>query len=251
MKRCLCIVLHDVAAANWPECQQLLAMIDDLGTPPITFLVVPDFHGRGPITDAAEVRRAIDRWLAHGSEVALHGLLHQDDLSRPSGPLTWLARRVLTAGEGEFSVLSTEEADRRIGRGLQILDGCGWAPTGFVPPAWLMSAGTMNALAKRRFRYTSTSTSLVLPMTQRRIFAPCLTASVRTVSRRIASHIALTAIQTATRQTPIIRIALHPADARHPGIVRRWQRTLSRLMAEREPVTKSQALAWNHAVAQL
>ena len=244
MKRKLCIVIHDVAGPTWPECQALLAMLDSLGSPPITFLVVPDFHGRGPIADAHEVRNAIDRRICRGSEVSLHGLLHQDDLTRPSRPLTWIARRVMTAGEGEFAALSAMEADRRIGRGLDMLRHCGWEPAGFVPPAWLASSGTMQALARHSFRYTSTCTSLILLATPRSIFAPCLTASVRSISRRAASHVALAAIQRATRETPIVRIALHPADARHPSILHRWQRTLVQLLSERDPVTKSQALDW-------
>jgi hypothetical protein len=242
MNPCVCIVVHDVAPATWPECQQLFAMLAELGSPPITLLVVPNFHGRGLIVDALLARRGIDRWLAGGSEVALHGLVHQDDLSLPSGPAAWLARRVMTAGEGEFAALSAAQADQRIARGLEIFARCGWQPDGFVPPAWLASAGTMEALRHHPLRYTSTLMSLVVPSERRKVPAPCLTASVRSAQRRLASRLVLSAVQAATRTMPLVRVALHPADACHPGLMGFWQRTLVRLLARRQPVTKSYAV---------
>jgi predicted deacetylase len=242
MKRALCIVVHDVAWTTWRECVKLLAMLEQLGSPPVTFLVVPNFHGHGHIDGAHGLRRDVDRWLARGSEVALHGLLHQDDLSRPSGPVMWFARRVMTAGEGEFAALSAGQAGWRIAQGLRILGRCGWSPNGFVPPAWLASAGTNQAVARHQFSYMTTSRALVLPATGEKIFAPSLTASVRSTVRRQVSHLALGVMLEALRNVPILRVALHPADAHHPDILARWRSTLLQLLAAREPLTKSQVV---------
>jgi len=56
----LCIALHDVAPATWPQCVRLLDLVDALGAPPVTLLVVPDWHAQGRIDAAAEFCRAID-----------------------------------------------------------------------------------------------------------------------------------------------------------------------------------------------
>ena len=46
----------------------------------------------------------------------------------------------------------------------------------------------------------------------------------------------------ALRNVPILRVALHPADAHHPDILARWRFTLLQLLAAREPLTKSQVV---------
>ena len=40
----LCIAVHDVAPATWRQCARLFDLVDALGAPPLTLLVVPDWH---------------------------------------------------------------------------------------------------------------------------------------------------------------------------------------------------------------
>ncbi len=240
--RSVAIVLHDVAPATWSECQKLLQMIAEVSPRcPVTLLVVPDFHHRGSI-EAADPRwrAAIDQRIATGDEVALHGYWHVDDSASSRTPVDWFARRVLTAGEGEFSALSAQDARGRIEHGLEIFDRLGWRAGGFVAPAWQMSAGCRSVLSEFPLRYTSDLRAMYsLPGWQRHA-ALSLSFSSRSAWRRVISprwnRIALDA----TRHAPLVRIALHPADARYPQLLAAWRLLLSDALHDRRAVTKAQ-----------
>lgn len=239
----LCIALHDVAPATWPQCARLLDLVDALGAPPLTLLLVPDWHARGRIDAAPNFRRAIDARIARGDEVALHGYLHRDDALAPRTPAAWLRRRVLTAGEGEFAALDAEAAASRLHAGLALLRAQSWTADGFVPPAWLASSGTRAALRRSGLHWTSTHTALIALDDGQRIAAPCLTASPRTCWRRAASRAFLRAGLRLTAPAPLVRAGLHPADADHADLLACWRNVLIRLLAVRQAVTKSQALS--------
>lgn len=238
----LCIVLHDVAPATWPLCRRLLDMLVSLGDPPVTLLVVPDFHGRGRIDAASEVFRALDKLAAQHSEIALHGYFHRDDAPPPRSPRDWLRRRILTAGEGEFAALDTGVAAERIHAGQDLLSRLGWNINGFVPPAWLASQGTYNALRHTSLTYTSSHTALISLPDQRRIPAPCLTASTRSAWRRRSSQIWLNTMASLWARSPLLRIGLHPDDALHPEIMACWRQLVASLLKNRIALTKSQAI---------
>jgi predicted deacetylase len=137
----VCFSVHDVAPATWPRCARLLAMLDECGAGPVTLLVVPDYHHGGRIDAYPAFVRAIERRLARGDEVALHGYYHEDDAAPPRGPLGWIERRVLTQGEGEFAALGAGEALARLERGAAVMAALKWparAPrcrTGQAAPA--------------------------------------------------------------------------------------------------------------------
>lgn len=241
----LCIALHDVAPATWPQCARLLDLVDALGAPPVTLLVVPDWHGRGRIDSAPEFQHAIEARLARGDEVALHGYRHLDDAPAPRSPAAWLRRRVLTAGEGEFAALGTAEAQSRLRAGLDLLRRLGWNVDGFVPPAWLASAATRAVLRRSGLCWTSTHAALIAfdGDVERRIGAPCLTASPRSPWRRAASRAFLRAGLRLTAAQPLVRVGLHPADADHADLLACWRDVLGALLRRRSPVTKSQIAA--------
>ncbi|MFT3790690.1 MAG: polysaccharide deacetylase family protein [Rudaea sp.] len=241
----LCIALHDVAPATWLRCARLLDLVDALGAPPLTLLVVPDWHRAGRVDGSPDFRRAIAARLARGDEIALHGYSHRDDAPAPRAPAAWLRRRVLTAGEGEFAALDADAAAARIRDGLDLLRAQGWTVDGFVPPAWLAGAGTRAALRRTGLRWTSTHTALIAldGDGERRFTAPCLTASPRSRWRRVASRAFLRAGLCLTAQAPLVRVGLHPADADHADLLVCWRDVLSELLGRRRAVTKSQAIS--------
>lgn len=241
----LCIVLHDVAPATWPQCARLIELVDSLGAPPLTLLVVPDWHGRGRIDAASAFLREIHARIARGDEVALHGYRHCDDAPAPRSPAAWLRRRVLTAGEGEFAELDAGQAQSRVRSGLDLLRRQGWRVDGFVPPAWLASPGTRAALRHSGLCWTSTHTALIAlgGGSERRIAAPCLTASPRSPWRRAASRAFLRAGLRLTARERIVRAGLHPADAGHPSLLACWRAILGELLRRRTATTKSQSIA--------
>ncbi len=242
MTRRLCIALHDLAPATWPQCEKLLALTDEFGQPPITLLVVPNFHGRGRVGDVPGIARAIERRVARGDEVALHGYFHRDDALPPRTPGDWLRRRALTAGEGEFAALTRDEAARRIGRGWRELTDLFQPVQGFVAPAWLSSEGTWSALRESPLRYASTRRSLIALDGMHRIHAPAISLSTRSRWRRVASRVWLRALCHMTSALPLVRLALHPADAQFPDVMEDWRGALRALLDVREPTTKSRAL---------
>ena len=239
----LCIAIHDVAPATWPACERLLALVDAIGAPPLTLLVVPDWHRCGPIDADPAFRRAIDARVARGDELALHGLVHLDEAGPPHGVLDRLRRRVLTAGEGEFAALDEAEASARIDAGLQRFARCGWSAQGFVPPAWLAGDGARTALARTALRWTSTHGTLEDVRRRWRLAAPALGASARSSWRRRASRAWLPLAARAWQAAPLLRVALHPADATHADLIDGWRRVLAALLARREALTKSAAIA--------
>jgi predicted deacetylase len=249
MTRQLCIALHDVAPTTWPQCARLLDLLDALGAPPVTLLVVPDWHAQGRVDRAPGFLRAIERRLARGNEVALHGYFHRDDAPAPRTLPAWLRRRVLTAGEGEFAELPCDIAEARVRAGLDMVARLGWSVDGFVPPAWLASAGTRVALQRVGLRWTSTHTALVAlgggaaDEVGQRITAPCLTASPRSAWRRRASRLWLGGALQLTAQAPLVRVGLHPGDAEHPDLLASWQGILKTLLGQREALTKARAVS--------
>jgi uncharacterized protein len=241
--RAVCIAIHDVAPATMPACERLFDLIAELGAPPATLLVVPDFHRRGCIERDPAFVRAIDRRLANGDEVALHGYHHIDDGPVPHSPVEWLQRRVLTASEGEFSALTQHEAEQRIGAGLAMFERLRWNVAGFVPPAWLLGDGARAALACTTLCWTSTHGAIESIAAARRIAAPAISASARSTWRRWTSRHWLAFANTTLRAEPLVRVALHPADVADAALVGAWRTLIRALLAERIALTKSDALA--------
>jgi len=239
--RCVCVSVHDVAPATWPQCQRLLEMLDTIGPLPVTLLVVPDFHHAGTVADHAPFVRAIETRLARGDEVALHGYFHLDECPPPRTPGSWIARRILTRSEGEFAALDESEARRRIDDGLEMMRRLGWPVYGFVAPAWLLGAGARAAIAQFPLLYTTTRNHLYRLPDWQAASAPTLTYSARSGWRRALSRTIVEAQLVATRSQPLLRIALHPVDARHDTVLRHWREIVTRALSERLPVTKA---AW-------
>ena len=234
------IALHDVSPATWPMCERLVTLISSIRADvPLTLLVVPDMHRRASILDAPDFRRAIDALLARNCEIALHGLWHLDD-GRPSDSIrAALARRLLTAGEGEFVALDGGSARGRIELGLGLLRRCGWQPQGFVPPAWLISEQASHVLGEFPFDYTTSLGSITQLPRARRWDVPCLGFSARSAPRRELSTRWIAWQLTQLAKAPALRIALHPLDAHYDLTFKTWRRLLERVLRERQPVTKS------------
>lgn len=103
--RSLMLVLHDVAPETWPDYQPFVQAIDELGSVPMTWLVVPDFHQRNPLARSPTFCHLLERRLARGDELALHGYYHADDGPPPRGLGEYFMRRCYTH-EGEFYALT-------------------------------------------------------------------------------------------------------------------------------------------------
>ncbi|WP_136065808.1 DUF2334 domain-containing protein [Modicisalibacter radicis] len=242
VERRLAVVLHDVAPATWPDYAPFVAALDalaaELGPIPLTWLVVPDFHHRGPCSaDPAFIER-MDARLARGDELALHGYHHCDDAPPPRTPRALLMRRVYTR-EGEFQALDEAQAGQHLDRGAALFDRLSWPTPGFVAPAWLMSPGTRRALVQRRFAYTSDRRRLYRLPDWLPLDAPGLVWSARSAWRRGASRAVCALQRRRGRHADLLRLGIHPVDIRHPWVRDYWLNTLVALIREgRRPITK-------------
>ncbi|WP_353979281.1 polysaccharide deacetylase family protein [Salinicola endophyticus] len=236
------LVLHDIAPETWPDYQGFVEEIDRLserlGPIPITWLVVPDFHGRGECRHSDELRRVLDSRLARGDELVLHGYFHRDDAPRPRTLHDFYMRRIYT-WEGEFYTLDQATAGALLDDGMAQFDACGWPHGGFVAPAWLMSQGTRAALRQRPFTYTSDPQQLYRLPGFDPIKAPSIVWSARSAWRRGMSRVVSAIQQRRFQQAALLRLALHPVDMRYRTSYDYWYRLVEQLMGEgRQAVTK-------------
>ena len=242
LPRTLCISLHDVAPATLADCARTLSFLDDLQLGPVALLVIPDYNGAGRVDRDRRFRSFIESRILHGDEIVLHGYRHDDGAPPGRGLRAWLARRIGTDNDAEFSRLGLDAARTRLLHGLAILRSAGWQPSGFVAPDWRMSSGTCDALEDLPLRYFSTRDAVVRLGSHRRIAAPTLALGARSswsgASRRLW-------VQTLARlhaTNPTLRVALHPTDQRHPEFERLW-RNLRHQIDNRQVMTEDQLVS--------
>ncbi len=234
----LCVVLHDVAPQTWGHYRDFVHDLDRLGPVALTLLVVPDFHRQGPVDRYPGFCATMEQRLTRGDEIALHGYHHDDPGPVGPRPRAWFMRRIYTH-EGEFYAMDGAQAAARIERGLTLFGRLGWPVRGFVPPAWLMSAGTRQALRRFDLAYSSDLHGLIHLPDFRHEPAPTLVWSARSAWRRGASPLWNDAKLTRCAGTPLLRLALHPVDMEHTSARRYWLDRLERLLDQRIAVTKS------------
>jgi predicted deacetylase len=232
----LCVSIHDVAPATACECLQLLRAVRAVADIPLSWLVVPCYHGVAQQPRAYELM--LEVLLAEGHELVLHGYTHRDE-APPGRPLAHLLRTVYTQREGEFAALGADQARRRIELGLAWFAERGWPLQGFVAPAWLLSGPARAVLSDFPFTYTSTYSHFHLLRPARSVFSPALVYAARNRVGRALSPPLASLVSRAVSRRALVRLALHPRDARYPGLVRHAQHTIARLLATHAPLTKA------------
>ena len=217
---------------------RLQAALRAVAVMPLTWLVVPRYHGRAPAAPAME--DGLNAVLAQGHELALHGYTHLDAAARDAHWRSRFVRTVYTQGEGEFAAIDMEEARRRIASGLAWFAERGWPVRGFVPPAWLLGDAAWRALRSFPFEYTTTMRHFHWLQTGRKLFSPSLVYAARNHSGRLLSPRVAGAMTSLLAPAPLVRLSLHPPDARDPALLRHAQHLVERLLADRQALTKSE-----------
>lgn len=233
----LCVSIHDVAPDTWTECESLLHAIHAVADIPLTWLVIPRYHGND--ARSGRLEDTLGRMLGLGHELCLHGYTHMDEAPGRAGLVGSLVRHVYTEREGEFSALDEHEAYRRIAMGLDWFRARGWPVSGFVAPAWLLCPAAWKALRSFPFLYTTTYTRFHLLEQDRAVFSPSLVYAARNKGGRALSPAAASTIAYMLRDKPLVRLALHPRDAHYPALVRHAQHLIAQLLEARMPLTKS------------
>ena len=233
----LCLSIHDVAPATWPDCQRLLRAIHAVADIPLTLLVVPSYHGDRSASIPYE--RMLGDLLARGHELALHGYAHLDSAPMPLSLRSYFERRIYTQREGEFFAIDAADAHRLLELGLAWFARRNWPVAGFVAPAWLLGAGAWKALREFPFQYTTTMRRFYWLPQQRSLWAPSLVYASRNSLGRGLSPWVATAVASQMQSAPLVRLGLHPRNARHPRLMRHCQQLLERLLVSRHPLTKA------------
>jgi hypothetical protein len=231
--RSLCVSIHVPDAAAWSQCTRLEAAVREVGGVPLTWLLVPDRHGRGPRL-APKLREALDARFARGDELALPRLAPSRRL--PAIP-DRIRRRLRARGEGEFAALPEIEARARLIRGREWFIRQGWPLAGFVPPAGLLSSGAARAVRALGFEYTITFGKFRALGARRTLRAPCLRWRAEHGMPALLAMAWNEALSRAAARGAILRIALHPGDASSIPVVRHAQRLLEAALRDRAALT--------------
>lgn len=233
----LCVAIHDVAPATWPECLHLLRAVRAVADIPLTWLVVPQYHDSARRSLSCDLK--LDSLLAQGHELALHGYTHRDDAPLRGRLSARLLRTVYTQREGEFAAIDHADARRRIELGLEWFGRRAWPVDGFVAPAWLLGREAWDAVREYPFTYTTTYSHFHVLRPARKLLAPALVYAARNRLGRALSPPMVDLLARANASAPLVRVALHPHDAYYPALLRHAQRLIERLLMSREAVTKA------------
>lgn len=233
----LCVAIHDVAPATWPECLHLLHAIKAVADIPMTWLVVPQYHHSELRSRSCEA--TLEGLLAKGHELVLHGYTHLDAAPLQTQLVGRFLRTVYTQREGEFAAIDAIDARRRIELGLAWFRERGWPVKGFVAPAWLLGKHAWPVVSEFPFLYTTTYSHFHLLQPRRALFSPALVYAARNRVGRAVSPRLAGLVAALSSSAPLVRLAMHPRDAHHPALVRHAQRLIEQLLLTRAAVTKA------------
>ena len=234
-ERSLVVSLHDVSPLTRPVFEPMIAELRELGVERTSLLVIPDHHHRGHMLADAGFCCWLEGLARQGHEIVAHGYYHQ---RAPRPAETWRQRvitRVYTQGEGEFYDLSKEEAAGLLARAKEDfgkLDAP--PPTGFIAPAWLLSGPAREAVREAGFRYTTFLTGVeTFGPSERFIPARSLVYSPRNRWRRVCSLAWNAGLARSLRDTPLLRMGLHPPDYEHTNLWRQVRRIVGEAVNQR------------------
>ena len=224
--------VHDVSPRFEGELGALVDLLRDHVGDRIALLVVPNHWGDAPLVPGSAFASRLRTWAESGFEIFLHGFFHRD-ASRHTSARDRFRGRFMTAGEGEFLGLSRSAASSRIMEGRALLeDVIGRSIDGFVAPAWLYGSGSLEALAECHIPIAEDHLRVWSPASGHELArGPVITWASRT-RMRLASSLAAAA---ALRRAPlrVLRVGVHPPDARHESLVRSIRATFSIAMRNR------------------
>lgn len=210
----LLVSIHDVSPAWDAEVRALWLLCEAHGIRP-ALLVVPEWHGAWPLESHPSFVAWLRACAESGADIILHGERH-DEVGSPRSVRGTLRALGRTAREGEFLMLDGAAALERITRGLARLRALGLAPVGFVPPAWLATEAGHQAVGAAGLAFSEDDQVVRLVPGPRRLAAPAVRWSARTAVRAAGSVLVAAARRRLQRSAPLVRLALHPGDVRHP-----------------------------------
>lgn len=241
VKPALVVSVHDVNPKFFSQVKGIVDELEKVGVPTFVLKVVPNYEGRNDILAFPPFLSWLEKQVASGSEIVLHGFTHlrpQGNQRRKSILKNWLVR-----GEDEFSDLSEVEAQRRILEGIKILGLVGFKCSGFTAPTWRLSPPAVEAIKKAGFSYFTTLTGIVDLIHNRRLFSPAFghqgipnfLESLMSLGNSLGKILIIPYLS-------LIRIVFHPRQAEHPNF-KKSIGLVTKLLPVTEPMTYSRFLA--------
>jgi predicted deacetylase len=231
------VSVHDVSPQTHARCEEIRKELSALGVKACSWLVVPDYHGKGHLLDDDEFCDWL-RFLADTRhEIVIHGYYHRRERQADESLLSKFTTRVYTADEGEFFDMSHDEAAVLISQAREDFNVFGLKPEGFIAPAWLLSAAAERALSEAGLQYTA-RLGHVRDLHRGRTFkSQSLVWSVRSWWRRWLSLAWNARLYRKLAGNPLLRISIHPVDRDYPAIWRQIRRLIVRALERREALT--------------
>jgi len=228
------VSLHDVTPAHLDRLERAETLLRETGVPHVAYFLVPDFHRTHPIAGDASFMAWCRRPRPYSIEWVLHGYYHLEDPTT-SASSRWsaaIARRTMTAGEGEFLALRTNEQRERLIRGRDAVESiAGVAPRVFVAPAWLFDETLPRLLGELGFCYTEDHLAVMDVQSGDRRRCPAVTGATRSTIRRVSSRVVCPIAYAIARRLGPVRIAIHPFDLDHPRTADQSRRLIADAVA--------------------
>ncbi|MCL0106643.1 polysaccharide deacetylase family protein [Peptococcaceae bacterium] len=231
------VSIHDVTPAFEEEIKHLVKACESLGISRGTLLVIPNFHNKCRVDKYGRFVNWLKQQSQNGWELAMHGFTHAEDIVKPKNIFEYFISNFYTNREGEFYLLSEEEAKNRITDGIELLKKSGLRVNGFVAPAWLLSDGAKKALYDFQFKYTTTLRGIHDLEKKKFYKVPVITFSSRSAVRAVVSCAFAKLMSLLVSKKPALRLALHPLDARNVDLMQVLKRICKRELSYRQSVT--------------
>lgn len=237
--------LHDVSPRFEAEVERLHEQLAGLlGGSHMAMLVVPDHWGGARILRGTPFATRLRGWAEDGVEIFVHGWYHRDNADH-AGPMDRMKARYMTAGEGEFLGLDRADAARRMADGRALIeDIIGRPVSGFIAPAWLYGAGALEALAQSALPIAEDHMKVWHPPSGRVLSrGPVITWASRSMTRTASSLFFAGLARHLLGRLPVMRVATHPGDVHVPAIRRSLDRTVRKLLCNRQVARYADLLA--------
>ncbi len=235
--RALVVSLHDVSPHTQADCDAILRELAHLGVHRVSLLVIPDHHHRGHIADDPRFGEWLRTQAESGNEIVMHGYYHRRARRPEESVRDRFTTRLYTADEGEFYDIDRETAKALVDKSRGEFQRLGFSPTGFIAPAWLLSAEAEDALRDLHVDYTTRLGTVLDLKTGCSFASQSLVWSVRSGWRRWTSLRWNAFLNRRLAPNPLLRISVHPVDLHHPRIWQQIRELAARALAEREAVT--------------
>lgn len=238
------VSVHDVAPAWIGELRWLLRELDAIGATPRSLLVIPYHQGRDDLRRFPELIDLLEREVALGSEIVLHGYTHARAGHWQGDLLTRLRARLFAREVAEFASLAWPEQRARLLAGRELLATLGFHVEGFCPPGWLHTPELVGLLDELGFVYLVEMLFLVDVRNRRRLATPWMGFMGTPWLHEALAQLGARLLAPWRARAPRISVFFHPQGAPTSPICRQALRALARLLEQGgKPTTYAAAIA--------